>query len=69
MAPVLVLAGELDGGPRPALARVAVEAFPDAEFTVQPGAGHYPWVDDGEWFAARVAAFLEGAGATSPSAD
>jgi pimeloyl-ACP methyl ester carboxylesterase len=68
-APVLVLAGELDGGPRPELARAAAEAFPNAEFTVQPGAGHYPWVDDGEWFAARVAAFLDGGAASLPSAE
>ncbi|MER5432438.1 alpha/beta hydrolase [Streptomyces sp. NPDC002588] len=57
-APVLVLAGELDGGPRPALARVVADAFPNADFAVQPGAGHYPWLDDPEWFVRRVAAFL-----------
>ncbi|OQR65345.1 alpha/beta hydrolase [Streptomyces maremycinicus] len=60
-APVLVLAGEKDGGPRPALARHLRDAFPDAEFAVQPGAGHYPWLDDPEWFAARTGAFLDGA--------
>ncbi|MEU6576860.1 alpha/beta hydrolase [Streptomyces sp. NPDC046805] len=58
-APVLVLAGELDGGPRPDLARRTADAFPNAEFTVQPGAGHYPWLDDPEWFVRRVAAFLD----------
>ncbi|MFG2788143.1 alpha/beta fold hydrolase [Streptomyces sp. NPDC048419] len=58
-APVLVLAGELDGGPSPELARSTVEAFPEGELTVQPGAGHYPWVDDPAWFASRVAAFLD----------
>ncbi|MGW1747468.1 alpha/beta fold hydrolase [Streptomyces sp. NPDC002092] len=58
-APVLVLAGELDGGPRPELARTTADVFPNAEFTVQPGAGHYPWVDDPQWFARRVAAFLD----------
>jgi pimeloyl-ACP methyl ester carboxylesterase len=57
-APVLVLAGGLDGGPRPDLARRAAEAFPHAEFDVQPGAGHYPWLDDPEWFVRRVAAFF-----------
>ncbi|MFI7017352.1 alpha/beta fold hydrolase [Streptomyces sp. NPDC050164] len=59
-APVLVLAGEMDGGPSPALARRAAEVFPVAEFTVQPGAGHYPWLDDPEWFVRRVAAFFSG---------
>ncbi|MEU6144477.1 alpha/beta hydrolase [Streptomyces sp. NPDC047081] len=62
-APVLVLAGGADGGPRPALARTAADAFPNAEFDVQPGAGHYPWLDDPEWFVRRVAGFLEGRGA------
>ncbi|MFJ6725235.1 alpha/beta fold hydrolase [Streptomyces sp. NPDC091281] len=64
---VLVLAGEHDGGPTPAPARTVADAFPDAEFTVQPGAGHYPWVDDGPWFAARTAAFLD-AGERTPGA-
>ncbi|MEU6476835.1 alpha/beta hydrolase [Streptomyces sp. NPDC047017] len=59
-APVLVLAGALDGGPTPALARRAAEAFGHAEFAVQPGAGHYPWLDDPRWFTRRVAAFLDG---------
>jgi pimeloyl-ACP methyl ester carboxylesterase len=57
-APVLVLAGEADGGPRPSLARRVAEVFPAAEFAVQPGAGHYPWLDDPEWFVRRVAAFF-----------
>ena len=68
-APVLVLAGELDGGPCPELAREAAAVFPNAEFTVQPGAGHYPWVDDPEWFAGRVAAFLDRGGASAQAAD
>ncbi|WP_190014340.1 alpha/beta fold hydrolase [Streptomyces lucensis] len=57
-APVLVYAGELDGGPRPGLARSAAQAFPHAEVTVQPGAGHYPWLDDPERFRGDVLAFL-----------
>jgi pimeloyl-ACP methyl ester carboxylesterase len=68
-APVLVLAGALDGGPCPELARTAAEPFPNAEFAVQPGAGHYPWLDDPEWFAGRVAAFLDGRGTPLPSAE
>lgn len=60
---MLVLAGALDGGPRPDLARRAAEAFPDARSVVQPGAGHYPWLDDPEWFSAQVDAFLAGAAA------
>ncbi|KJK36459.1 alpha/beta hydrolase [Streptomyces variegatus] len=57
-AHVLVLAGGVDGGPSPSLARRAAEVFPAAEFTVQPGAGHYPWLDDPEWFVRRLAAFF-----------
>ncbi|MEU0439246.1 alpha/beta hydrolase [Streptomyces sp. NPDC006186] len=59
-APVLLLAGELDGGPTPGLARRTAEAFPHARLTVQPGAGHYPWLDDPEEFTARLLAFLDG---------
>ncbi|MGW2744082.1 alpha/beta fold hydrolase [Streptomyces sp. NPDC001450] len=67
-APVLVYAGELDGGPRPDLARRTAEAFPNAEVTVQPGAGHYPWLDDPEHFVRRTLAFLDG-DTVSPAAD
>ncbi|GGW81309.1 hypothetical protein GCM10010320_74090 [Streptomyces caelestis] len=55
---MLVLAGEVDGGPRPGLARRTAEVFPAAELAVQPAAGHYPWLDDPEWFVRRVARFL-----------
>ncbi|MXM65984.1 alpha/beta fold hydrolase [Streptomyces sp. HUCO-GS316] len=68
-APVLVLAGELDGGPRPGLARHAADVFPQAEFAVQPGAGHYPWLDDPEWFAGRTAAFFTRSAVSVPSAE
>ncbi|MEU3852825.1 alpha/beta hydrolase [Streptomyces sp. NPDC029554] len=57
-APVLVLAGGADGGPSPALARRTAGVFPHAECVVQPGAGHYPWLDDPEWFTRRVSAFF-----------
>ncbi|MFE0516477.1 alpha/beta fold hydrolase [Streptomyces sp. NPDC058964] len=58
-APVLVHAGELDGGPRPGLARRTADAFPNGELAVQPGAAHYPFLDDPEWFVGRVIAFLD----------
>ncbi len=57
-ARVLVLAGELDGGPRPDLARRLADVFPHAETAVQQGAAHYPWLDDPRRFVRRVAAFL-----------
>jgi pimeloyl-ACP methyl ester carboxylesterase len=69
-APVLLHAGELDGGPRPDLVRRTAGAFPNAEVAVQPGAGHYPWLDDPEWFLKRTLAFLDRpAGAALPSAE
>ncbi|MET8952780.1 alpha/beta fold hydrolase [Streptomyces sp. NPDC004393] len=59
-APVLVYAGEADGGPTPELARRVADFVPNAEFFVQPGGGHYPWLDDPERFTARVGDFFEG---------
>ncbi|UQX04838.1 alpha/beta hydrolase [Streptomyces sp. RerS4] len=57
-APVLVLAGELDGNPPPAHAARLAELFPHGLIDVQPGASHFPWLDDPAWFAARVERFL-----------
>ncbi|MEV6612477.1 alpha/beta hydrolase [Streptomyces sp. NPDC051051] len=68
-APVLVLAGELDGGPRPEVARLVADAFPNADFAVQPGAAHYPWLDDPAWFTARIEAFLAGGGSPPAAAE
>ncbi|MFJ9683122.1 alpha/beta fold hydrolase [Streptomyces sp. NPDC101194] len=57
-APVLLLAGEVDlGAPVRAMAEFA-GLFPNAEFVVQPGAGHFPWLDDPDRFVATTAAFL-----------
>lgn len=58
--PVLVYAGEFDTGPTPDLARRAADLFPDARFAVQPGGGHFPWLDDPESFVRCVTAFLDG---------
>ncbi|MFB7186512.1 alpha/beta fold hydrolase [Streptomyces sp. NPDC056230] len=56
--PVLLLAGEVDlGAPVRAMAEFA-GLFPNAEFVVQPGAGHFPWLDDPDRFVATIAAFL-----------
>lgn len=57
-APVLVLAGEYDGAPNPAHAEEFAGYFPGGVRQVQPGGGHFPWLDDPEWFARRVAGFL-----------
>lgn len=60
-APVLLLAGEVDGGPHPEAAAQAAAFFPHATVAVLPGSGHYPWLDDPEGFVRAVTAFT-GAG-------
>ncbi|MFM9443106.1 alpha/beta fold hydrolase [Streptomyces acidiscabies] len=57
-APVLLLSGEYDGAPRPALTHRTAALLPHAETAIQPGAGHLPWVDDPGRFTTRVARFL-----------
>ncbi|MFD0308943.1 alpha/beta fold hydrolase [Streptomyces sp. NPDC127119] len=59
-ARVLVLAGELDGGPLPRVAAGVAGLFPRGEAVVQPGAGHFPWVDDPAFFAGTVVKFFAG---------
>ncbi|WP_043635603.1 alpha/beta fold hydrolase [Nonomuraea candida] len=57
-APVLLLAGEYDLNTPPDVAAAFAALFPAAECVVQPGAGHFPWVDDAGRFAAATARFL-----------
>jgi proline iminopeptidase len=57
-APVLLLAGEVDLNTIPSVAAEFAELFPAAELVVQPGAGHYPWLDDADRFVATTATFL-----------
>ncbi|WP_328907430.1 alpha/beta hydrolase [Streptomyces sp. NBC_00234] len=57
-ARVLVLAGELDSGPLPRVAAEFAELLPRAEQSVQPGAGHFPWLDDPHRFTETVSTFL-----------
>lgn len=45
-APVLILTAEYDAIPLPRVGAVAAGSFPNARLAVQPGAGHYPWIDD-----------------------
>ncbi|WP_354640230.1 alpha/beta fold hydrolase [Kitasatospora camelliae] len=59
-APVLVLAGELDGGPSPRRAAEIAEVFSNGTCVVQHGAGHYPWLDDATRFVRIVERFLAG---------
>ena len=57
-APVLIYAGELDFNPTPATAAAAAALFPSATVTVQPAAGHFPWVDEPRFLAAAMLSFL-----------
>jgi pimeloyl-ACP methyl ester carboxylesterase len=57
-APVLLLAGEVDISAPPSAVAELASLFPDATLTTQPGAGHYPWLDDPAAFTKTVAGFL-----------
>jgi pimeloyl-ACP methyl ester carboxylesterase len=57
-APVLFVAGGYDVGLPPNRAAEYANLFHQAELAVQPGAGHFPWVDDPDRFTSTVAAFL-----------
>ncbi|MEU4712150.1 alpha/beta hydrolase [Micromonospora purpureochromogenes] len=57
-APVLLLTGEYDVALPPKRAAEYAGLFPPGELAVQPGGGHYPWLDDPESFVRTLAAFL-----------
>ncbi|RKT09512.1 pimeloyl-ACP methyl ester carboxylesterase [Streptomyces sp. 1114.5] len=57
-SPVLLLAGEVDLWPTAKSAADAASLFPEAKLAIQPGAGHYPWLDDPQAFTAKVEGFL-----------
>jgi pimeloyl-ACP methyl ester carboxylesterase len=57
-APVLLVAGEYDVALPPKRAAEYAGLFPQAELAVQPGGGHFPWLDDPEWFVRTLAGFL-----------
>jgi pimeloyl-ACP methyl ester carboxylesterase len=57
-APVLVYAGEVDPAPTPEAAARAADLFRRGELAVQPGGGHFPWLDDAALFSAAIKAFL-----------
>jgi pimeloyl-ACP methyl ester carboxylesterase len=57
-APVLLYAGDLDPMVTPALVREAAPLFNEATVVVQPGAAHFPWIDDPAAFAAAIRPFL-----------
>lgn len=57
-APVLLLAGQVDLNTIPSVVAELAELFSNAELVVQPGAGHFPWLDDADRFVATTATFL-----------
>ncbi|MFB7861659.1 alpha/beta fold hydrolase [Streptomyces sp. NPDC056069] len=57
-SPVLLLAGEFDLNSPPSAVAELLDLVPDASVTVQPGAGHYPWLDDPDTFTASLLTFL-----------
>jgi pimeloyl-ACP methyl ester carboxylesterase len=59
-SPVLLLTGELDVALPPAPATAFAALFPNATLTIQPEAGHLPWLDDSTHFVATVNTFLRG---------
>lgn len=56
--PVLLLVGEVDLNTPPSIAEEVAALFANVEYVVQPGAGHFPWIDDPERFTATVSAFF-----------
>ncbi|WP_406174740.1 alpha/beta fold hydrolase [Streptomyces sp. NBC_00996] len=55
-SPVFVLAGEVDLNSPPRAVAELAELFPHSELVIQPGAGHFPWLDDADGFVATIAA-------------
>jgi proline iminopeptidase len=58
-APVLVLGGDLDLQRPPRITAEFATLFPASRLVFQPGAGHFPWLDDPDGFVSAVNAFLD----------
>jgi pimeloyl-ACP methyl ester carboxylesterase len=56
--PLLLLAGEVDPAAPPRVMAEFAGLFPNAKLVIQPGAGHFPWLDDADRFVQATAAFL-----------
>ncbi|MEV4319173.1 alpha/beta hydrolase [Actinocrispum sp. NPDC049592] len=57
-APVLVLTGEADIAGRPADGQALAEALPDGRFTLLPGCGHFPMLEQPQRTARIIGEFL-----------
>ena len=64
--PVLVLAGETDLAAPPRVMTEYAGFFPHGELVVQPGAAHFPWLDDEERFVTAVSDWLDRVRVSSP---
>ena len=60
--PVLLVAGEVDVALPPDRAAEYAGLFPSASVVVQPGAGHFPWLDDAQAFVRSVVGAPAGSG-------
>lgn len=56
--PVLVIGGSLDLQRPPAVTAEYAALFANSRLVVQPGAGHFPWLDDPAQFVSVVTEFL-----------
>jgi proline iminopeptidase len=59
-ADVLVLIGGADPVAPERLCVDLATLFPSVDVVVQPGGGHFPWLDDPAWFVDVVSGFLAG---------
>lgn len=57
-SPVLVIGGRLDLQRPPAVTEEYAKLFPNSRLVAQPGAGHFPWLDDPGQFVSAVTEFL-----------
>ena len=58
-APVLLLSGEVDIAAPPRVMAELAGLFPNVTFTIQPGAAHFPWLDDPARFTETLTSFLQ----------
>jgi len=56
--PVLLLAGEYDLNSPPTAVTELAAVFPNPQYVIQSGAGHYPWLDDPATFVTTLTTFL-----------
>jgi pimeloyl-ACP methyl ester carboxylesterase len=54
----MVLGGSLDLIRPPGVIAEYARLFPAARLVVQPGAGHYPWLDDAACFVSAVTGYF-----------